>query len=68
MKSLLQHAVLLLALAVVPLAQAAETGRKARVATGAEVSLAGSAKTPAQWTAERPNVRALRPRVRGTLD
>jgi hypothetical protein len=51
-----------------PVALADQAVRQARVATGAQVTLAPSAKTPAQWTMARPNVRALRPRARGTLD
>jgi hypothetical protein len=42
--------------------------RRARVATGATVPLAASARTPAQWTTARPGVRALRPRARGNFD
>lgn len=57
----------LLAALLAPAAQAAET-RKARVATGAEVRLVDSAQTPAQWSAQRPKVRDLRPKVRGTYD
>jgi hypothetical protein len=49
-------------------AQAAEPSRKAVVATGAEVTLVPSARTAAQWTAQRPKVRSLRPRARGTFD
>jgi hypothetical protein len=63
-------ALLLLAAPAFPsaMAQAADAPRKARVATGAEVTLVTSARSPAQWTALRPKVRNLRPRVRGTFD
>jgi hypothetical protein len=61
--------VLTVALALVsPLALADQSVGQARVATGAKVTLVPSAKTPAQWTVARPNVRALRPRVRGNFD
>jgi hypothetical protein len=69
MKSSIRAACLLALLALIGAgARAAETPRKARVATGAEVTLVASAKTPAQWTAQRPKVRELRPRARGTFD
>ena len=42
--------------------------RNARVAGGNHVKLVASAQTPAQWTAQRPQVRELRPKVRGTYD
>ncbi len=52
-------------------AQAAAAGsaatRTARVAGGGKVSLVDSARTPAQWSAERPKVRSLRPKVRGNV-
>jgi hypothetical protein len=63
-------ALLLLAVPVFPgaMAQAADAPRKARVATGAEVTLLASARSPAQWMALRPKVRNLRPRARGNFD
>lgn len=52
-------------------AQAAADGsaasRTARVAGGQKVQLVDSARTPAQWSAERPKVRSLRPKVRGNV-
>ena len=49
-------------------AEAATAPRKARVATGAQVTLVDSASTAAQWQARRPHVRDLRPKIRGTFD
>jgi hypothetical protein len=40
----------------------------ARVAGGGTVAVVVSKKTAAQWTAERPGVRSLRPRVRGNAE
>lgn len=68
MKILPTLALGLLACGFATAASAAGATRTARVATGAEVALAASAQTPAQWTASRPKVRDLRPRVRGTFD
>lgn len=49
-------------------AQAADAPRQARVGQGQQVVLVASALTPAQWMAQRPKVRSLRPRVRGNFD
>ncbi len=49
-----------------PAANQAE--RTAVVATGARVQLAPSARTKAEWMAERPRVSALRPKARGNFD
>lgn len=68
MKILPTLALALLACGSATAGQAAGAARTARVATGAEVPLAASAQTPAQWTASRPKVRDLRPRARGTFD
>jgi hypothetical protein len=51
-----------------PVASADQALRQARVAMGAKVTLAPSAKTPAEWTVARPKVRSLRPRIRGSFD
>ncbi len=62
---------LLLTVSIALLSSAAladEAVRHARVATGVQVTLVPSTKTPAQWIAARPKVRALRPRVRGNFD
>lgn len=67
MKKIVLAAAVLAASFVAPALQAAEE-RKARVATGAQVTLVKSAQTPAQWMAQRPKVRALRPRARSTLE
>jgi hypothetical protein len=53
---------------VSPAATAAEPVRAARVATGAHVKLAVSTRSAGQWTAQRPQVRDLRPKVRGTFE
>lgn len=68
MKTALLPFTLLVSLALSPAGQAADAQRQARVATGAKVTLVNSGRTPAQWTAARPQVRDLRPRVRGTFD
>jgi hypothetical protein len=47
---------------------AAAPAREARVATGAHVPLVPSARTAEEWSAKRPNFRALRPKARGNLD
>jgi hypothetical protein len=61
-------AALLLIASIFTAADAADAPRKARAASGAEVTLVASARSSAQWTAQRPKVRNLRPRVRGTFD
>jgi hypothetical protein len=45
---------------------AQDQARMARVATGARVELARSARSAAEWSARRPGARELRPKPRGT--
>ncbi len=41
---------------------------QARVAGGASVPLARSARTAEEWSARRPQFRSLRPRIRSNLE
>jgi hypothetical protein len=68
MKTLPTLALATLALGFAAAGQAADAPRKARVATGAQVLLVPSGQAPAVWAAQRPKVRDLRPKARGTFD
>jgi hypothetical protein len=58
---------IVLALGPVAAAEAPPT-RAARVAGGEKVQLVASARSPSEWSAARPQVRDLRPKVRGNFD